>query len=213
MHCIVMAMTMLFSSSHYSASAAQEACIDPQYARSMAIGGTISGVGAGIVSSIIAGSAPAVSLAAAGGLAGGGVGVLIAVDCSTTLCLGTVLAGAALSAAAIWAYLFSNDPENCAGALYYSPKAKGFTMNWDKDSNSEATKDGKKYCEETYGGTCEPVLLFRECAALARDRENRVFGAGTSSVPRQAERQALDRCRQEGGETCALTIPARCNSG
>lgn len=191
------------------AAAAKEECLDADYVKGAAIGG-ILGTGAGIATAAAV-TGTAVTITATGASAGA-VGAAIAIDCATTMCIGTVVAGTLIGIGVGLAWLFSSDPENCAGTIYYSPKKKAFTMSWDRDSNDEAIKDGKRYCERTHSGTCEPIVLFRKCAAVAQDYGNRAWAAGTDSTAKAAERRALNECKENGGKNCKITLTAACNS-
>ena len=203
--CIMLVATLF----HPVVSAAKEECIDKEYATGMAIGG-IFGTGAGVVAASAAGLGVATITATT--TATGAVAAAIAVDCATTLCLGTVIGGTLLGIGTAYLWLFSDDPENCAGSIYLSPKKGRFTMSWDRDSIDEALKDGEEYCKKAYGGTCEPVLVFRECAALATDDKYRIWGAGTDGTAKEAERRALNKCKASGGKNCKLTLSGECNS-
>ena len=207
--CLVFMMTI----AQVSVADAGEACIDKSYAKGMTIGGVV-GTGLGIAGVGAAGLGTVTITVGAGLIGGTGIGVAIAVDCATTFCLGTVLTGTVLGIVAAWLWLFADDPGDCAGSIHFSRKTRNFTMNWNNDSNQEAMQDGKSYCESEYGGTCEPILLFRECAALATDYVNRIWAVGAEETASLAEKGALDQCKKiAGAKRCVIAISARCNSG
>ena len=203
--CIMVAATLFYP----VVSSAKEECIDKEYARGMTIGGVL-GTGAGIVAAAATGVG--VATFTAGAAAGGGIMAAIAVDCATTLCLGTVIGGTLVGIGIGFLWLFSDGPEDCAGVIYYSPKRESFTVSWDRDSIDEALKDGKKYCENKEGGTCEPIALFRECVAVAQDHVNRVWAVGMDSTGSAAIWGARKECKAKGGTYCEIQL-TECNSG
>ena len=209
---LLLCFAFLVAVSHPGLIHAEEDCFDENYARGMAIGGVV-GTGAGIVTAAAAGLTTA-TITAGAGVAGAGIGAAIAVDCLTTLCLGTVIAGTILGVTAGFLWLFSDDPEDCAGSIYFSQKEKKFTMSWNRDSNNAALKSGRKYCEREYEGKCEPILLFRQCAAVAQDYRNRTWAVGAESTAKLAEKKAMAECRKNPkSKNCVISLSAECNAG
>ena len=84
-----------------------------------------------------------------------------------------------IGAGFVW--MFSDDPEDCAGAIYYSPRKQRFTRSWDRDSINEALKDGKNTAKKCMEGPANRSPCFANAPRWRKIMDNE-FGQSEWTV-------------------------------
>lgn len=100
-------------------------------------------------------------------------------------------------------------PQTNWGAIYFSFNGQG-AYNWElryRSSRSEAENSARNACRDNGGRNCQRAVSTAQCGALAVGSENgRVnsFSGGSGFTISEAERDAVVRCRNGGGENCRI---------